>query len=66
MNQATASYDSFLTSAEVCAILQICSKTLRRICNRKEINFVRISRTTFRFRRASVDLYIASHEVKAR
>jgi excisionase family DNA binding protein len=57
--------DSILTSKQVCTLLQVCGKTLQRLCAKKEISFIRVSRTTFRFRRAAVDHFVAQREVRA-
>jgi excisionase family DNA binding protein len=57
--------DALLTSNQVCTILQICGKTLQRLCAKKKISFIKVSRTCFRFRRAAVDTFIAQREVRA-
>jgi excisionase family DNA binding protein len=63
--QPVTSLEALLTSAEVCALLNVSPKTLRRLCERREINFIRMSRGTFRFRKTAVELFLADREVRA-
>jgi excisionase family DNA binding protein len=54
-----------LSSREVCDRLNISAKTLQRLCQRKQINYVRMSDTLYRFRPGAVELFLAKREVKA-
>jgi excisionase family DNA binding protein len=55
--------DRLLTSAEVCNILRIKSKTLQRLCKSGALNFIRISETCYRFRPAAVNLFLRQREI---
>lgn len=56
--------DSLLTPEQVCERLAVCRKTLQRICNAKQIAFVRVG-GSIRFRPSAVEYYIASRTTKA-
>jgi excisionase family DNA binding protein len=57
--------DHLLSWKEVCTRLDISRKTLQRLCQRKQINYIRISESLYKFRPAAIDLFIAKREVKA-
>jgi len=54
----------FLNSAEVCSLLRCSSKTLQRLRQRREINFVRTG-GKYLYRSAAVSLFLARREVRA-
>lgn len=47
----------FLTSAEVCSILKMSTKTLQRLRNRRAISFVRLA-GSYRYSQSALDLFI--------
>ena len=57
--------EKLLTPREVCALLNISYRTLRRLCAGGEISYVYV-RGQLRFRPAAVELYIAKNTVLAR
>ena len=55
-----------LTSEQVCMILQISRRTLKRRLEDKEIAFIRSTKGSHRFRKAAVEDYLNRREVKKR
>jgi hypothetical protein len=59
--------DEILTGFQVCAILNISSKTLKRLRDKKEIGFITITAGNFRYyRRRHVETFLQRREMNAR
>ena len=59
--------DELLTGHQACAILSICSKTLKRLRDKKVIGFIVISNGNYRYyRRRHVEAFMQRREMKAR
>jgi excisionase family DNA binding protein len=56
--------ERLLSSREVCERLNICAKTLQRMCARGAISYVRISESLYRFRPSAVELFLSRAEVR--
>jgi Helix-turn-helix domain len=59
--------DEILNDNQACAILGICSKTLKRLRDRKMIGFIVVNAGNYRYyRQRHVDAFLKSRESKAR
>jgi hypothetical protein len=59
--------DEILNNHQVCAILGICSKTLKRLRDKKAIGFIVVSASNYRYyRKRHVEAFIQRREMNAR
>ena len=60
-----AAPEQLLTPAEVCSILRVSRRTLRRWCagKRPKLTYIQLSPNSIRFRRQLIEWFIETHEV---
>jgi excisionase family DNA binding protein len=52
--------DGLRTTEQAAEFLSISTETLRRLCRKKAISFIKVTNSEYRFRKGDLDEYIAS------